>query len=83
MFGREPAVIAATLAAVIQGVLIFIHNDAAMNLVGWEVWLTPLVTMGAGILTRRKVVPLKTLEDAGMPVKEVKARAEQNKSPAI
>lgn len=67
MFGREPAVIAAAIAAVIQGVLILLHNDAASPpLAGAEVWLTPVITLIAGLFTRHKVVPVQKLEDNGI-----------------
>lgn len=75
MFGREPVLIAAALAAILQGVGILWTNDVAFQLLGWEAWLAPLVTLLAGALARRKVVPVKTIEKAGLTPESVKRRA--------
>lgn len=55
---REPAVIAAALAAIIQGVLIFTTNDATVDTSSWVAFLIPAVTVVAGFFIRRKVTPV-------------------------
>lgn len=50
---REPAVIIAALAALVQGVAIYTTGDAGVD----TSWLLPILTVVAGVLTRQRVSP--------------------------
>lgn len=75
MYGREPVLIAAALAAILQGVWMLISNDASVDTSAWGGALVPLVTLAAGWLARRKVMPVKTIKEAGLSPASVKAAA--------
>lgn len=78
--GREPAIIIAALAAIIQGVLIFVTSDPSYD--ASEI-LTPLLTMLVGLWVRQKVVPVKTIKEAGLHPSEVKERAADPNVPHV
>lgn len=63
MFGKEPAIIAAALAAIIQGLVILFTEEQTIDQDDILPWLVPVVTLLAGWLTRRKVVPVTRLEE--------------------
>lgn len=75
MFGREPVIIAASIAALIQAGVIFVTGDLTVSTVSYESWLLPVVTVVGGLLGRRKVMPTATIEKAGLSPEAVKARA--------
>ena len=74
MFGREPILIATALAAILQGAWMLYTGDITVTAPGAEV-LLPILTVLAGLLGRRKVMPVQTLKDAGLNPEAVKARA--------
>lgn len=77
MFGREPVLIASAMIAIVQGVWMLVANDASVSLIGWEAWLVPVLTLLGGWIGRRKVVPVKTIKEAGLTPEGVKAKAGQ------
>lgn len=76
MLGREPAIIAASVAAVLQGIYIFVTQDSGATLAGLELWLVPVVTFLAGLFTRQKVMPVKDIKDAGLDPETIHHKAE-------
>ena len=76
MLGREPAVIIAFLAALIQAGWLLYTGDVDAT----ATWAVPVATVLGGLLTRRKVIPVETVKDAGISPREVKERA---KDPGI
>lgn len=74
MFGREPVVLAAGIAAILQGLLIIFTSNVSAVVPGWELWLTPLITVVAGLFARKKVTPDKKLEEAGISQVEIEDR---------
>lgn len=73
MFGREPAIIAGALAGIIQGILLFAGIEVPENLEGM---LLILVTLLAAVFVRAKVMPVKTINQAGLTTDTVQARAD-------
>lgn len=74
MFGRNPAVWFAALAAIAQGVWIFATSDPTATL---AVWAAPLLTIAAGWLGNRAMVSKKEIRDAGESPESIEARAKQ------
>ncbi len=52
MFGREPSLIIAVIATMIQAILIFVMND--VNAGDAVQYIIPGITMLMGVLTRKK-----------------------------
>lgn len=72
---REPVVLAAALAAILQGVWIFVSNDPLATGISAD-WLMPLVTVAAGWFGRRKSIPVQTVKDAGISPEAIQTRAD-------
>jgi len=72
MLGREPAVIIAVIAAILQAAWLFWTGDVDAS----ATWALPVATVLGGLLTRRKVIPVETVKDAGLSPTAVKDRAE-------
>jgi fucose 4-O-acetylase-like acetyltransferase len=75
MLKREPAVIIAALAAIVQGVAIIFTGDPSTQTDWATPILTALVTMLAGLWTRRRVFSENTVREAGYTPAELVARA--------
>ena len=76
MFGRAPVIIIAAIAAVAQGVWIFVTGDANASVD----WLIPVLTVLAGFAGERKTVSKETVKDAGLSPAAVERDA---KNPSI
>ena len=74
LFGREPAMIVAGIAGVVQGIYLLVTGED-LDRAALEVWLLPVVTILAGWLTRQQVMPVKTITDAGFTPQAIKTRA--------
>lgn len=72
MLGREPAVIIATIAALLQAAWLFWSGDIEAT----ATWAVPVATVLGGFLTRQKVIPTETVRDAGESPERIKADAE-------
>lgn len=72
MFDKEPAVIIAVIAALIQVVFIWITENP-----GWVApeWLLPAITAIVGLLTRTQVFAPQTLRDAHLNPDSVEREA--------
>lgn len=79
MFGREPVIIIAALAALIQGIAIFLFSDTTISQEAIGTWLAPLITLIASFFARRKVMPTKTIEEAGHIPEMISAKAARNR----
>jgi hypothetical protein len=71
MLGRQPAIVLAALAAIVQGILIFVTQDVTAD----ATWLMPILTLIAGFLTKKKTVPTEQVKDAGLSVKQIEISA--------
>ena len=71
MLGREPAVIIAVIAALLQAAWLFWTGDVEAS----ATWAVPVATVLGGFLTRRKVIPTETVKDAGLSPAAVKDAA--------
>ena len=81
VFGKEPAVIVAILAALVQIVLVYTTGDINAAVPAWvDEALTVLVTLLAGIFVRSQVASRNTVNQAGYTMEELETRAA---SPAI
>lgn len=72
MLKKEPAIILASIAAAVQAIAIFWTNNPEVDIT----WLSPILTIIAGILTRRKVFSENTIRQAGFHPEEIEYRAE-------
>lgn len=75
---REPAVIIATIAALLQAAWLFWTGDVDAS----ATWALPVATVIGGLLTRRKVIPVETVKDAGISPTAVKIAADNPHIPA-
>lgn len=75
MLGREPVLLATGIATLLQGAAMLYFNDITVTGFGFEGLLLPAVTFLSGILARSKVMPVKTIEQAGLTTEGIKARA--------
>jgi hypothetical protein len=77
MLSKEPAVIIAAVAALVQAVAIYFTGDPEADVTQWA---APVLTMLAGLLTRGRVFSHNTVREAGYTPKELQTRAD---SPSI
>lgn len=77
---KEPAIIVAALAAIIQGVLIYVTSDPTYD--ASEI-LTPVLTLIVGALVRQKVMPVATVKEAGLHPSDIKERAADPRIPSV
>jgi len=66
MLKKEPAIIIAAIATMIQAVLIFVTDDITIDQNQFQSWLMPVLTMLVGLATRTQVFSANTLIEAGI-----------------
>lgn len=70
---REPAVLIAALAALVQAALIYLTSDPSYD--ASEI-ATPILTLLVGAITRQRVMPTATIREAGLNPRTVQERAD-------
>lgn len=73
--GREPVLLAAGLAAILQGGWMIVTNDLSVSAAGIEAVLLPALTLIGGWFGRSKSVPVDTLDKANISVESIKRSA--------
>jgi hypothetical protein len=74
MFGKEPVIIAAALAAVVQGLLIWITNDLTVGVNAESI--LPFLTILGGFIARPRVASDNTVRKAGITMDKLDRVAE-------